>query len=202
MGIKERRQREREARKTAVLDAARGLVRERGFNGATTKAIAKRCELSEATLFFYFKNKDEIFTSLLFDGIDFMGKGLDAISGRRLSAERKLEEMWKFFRHVAQEHPEYFHVFAYLANPNATSTVAAELREDLTRRSGENLRRVAQIVEAATSCEDVRVAVDLIWSSFLGLTLLRESRRNLGAEPHPSDRDLTTAFDLLLHGMT
>ncbi|MBI5481108.1 MAG: helix-turn-helix transcriptional regulator, partial [Deltaproteobacteria bacterium] len=50
MGVQERRQREREARKKSVLDAARSLVRERGFNGTTSREIAKACELSEATL--------------------------------------------------------------------------------------------------------------------------------------------------------
>ena len=62
-----------------MLDAARQLVRERGFNGTTTKLIAERCELSEATLFWYFQSKDEIFTSLLFEGIDFMARGLAAV---------------------------------------------------------------------------------------------------------------------------
>ncbi|KKL79123.1 hypothetical protein LCGC14_2017960, partial [marine sediment metagenome] len=39
MGIEQRRQRERDARRKAVLDAARGLVRQHGFNGTTTRQI-------------------------------------------------------------------------------------------------------------------------------------------------------------------
>ncbi|HJL53937.1 MAG TPA: helix-turn-helix domain-containing protein, partial [Arenicellales bacterium] len=77
MGVQERREREREARKDAVLDAAREILLEKGFRGTTTKAIAARCELSEATLFFYFNNKDEILASLLFESIGFWGEGLD-----------------------------------------------------------------------------------------------------------------------------
>ena len=201
MGIKERRQRERRARKAAVLDAARELVRERGFNGATTKQIAERCELSEATLFFYFKNKDEIFTSLLFDGIDFMGEGLDAIIARNISPKRKLEEMWKFFRRVSSEQPEYFHVFAYLANPRSTASITDELRDELAKRSGDNMRRFAAIVAEAVPEGNARQIVDVIWASFLGLVLLRESRRNLGAKAHPSDRELGAALQLLIDGL-
>ncbi len=69
MGVVERRERERQARKGAVLEAARQLLLEKGFRGTTTREVAKRCELSEATLFFYFKNKDEILVSLLFESI-------------------------------------------------------------------------------------------------------------------------------------
>jgi AcrR family transcriptional regulator len=65
MGVAERRERERQARKGAVLEAARHLLLEKGFRGTTTKEVARRCELSEATIFFYFKNKDEILLSLL-----------------------------------------------------------------------------------------------------------------------------------------
>ena len=55
MGVGERRERERQARKGVVLEAARQLVLEKGFRGTTTKEVAKRCELSEATLFFILK---------------------------------------------------------------------------------------------------------------------------------------------------
>ncbi len=201
MGIQERRQREREARKAAVLGAARELVREHGFNGATTKEIAKRCELSEATLFFYFKNKDEIFTSLLFDGIDFMAEGLDTILTRSIAPRRKLEEMWKFFRRMSSEQPEYFHVFAYLANPKSTANITDELRDELAKRSGDNMRRFAAIVEEAVPNGDARQIVDVIWASFVGLVLLRESRRNLGSKPHPNDRELGAALQLLMNGL-
>ena len=85
MGVQERRQREREARRSSVLDATRSLLLELGFNGTTTKQIAARCELSEATLFFYFQNKDEIFLSLLFEGIDFTGRFLDELIAAELN---------------------------------------------------------------------------------------------------------------------
>ncbi|MFQ5517323.1 MAG: helix-turn-helix domain-containing protein, partial [Acidimicrobiia bacterium] len=70
MGAKERRERERMERRRAILDAARVLVREHGFNRTTTRMMADRCELSEATLFFYFSSKDEILTSLLLEGAE------------------------------------------------------------------------------------------------------------------------------------
>lgn len=71
MGVSERREREKQARMSGFLDAARDLLLEKGFTGTTTKKIAERCEMSEATLFFYFKNKDEVFASLLFESIGF-----------------------------------------------------------------------------------------------------------------------------------
>jgi len=201
MGIAERRQREREARREAVLEAARSLVRERGFTGTTTRLIAERSELSEATLFFYFRGKDEIFSSLLFEGIDFTAAGLEAILADDVPTGARLERFWAFLSEVQVEHPEYFHVFAYLAHPNSTKSVDEGVRDELARRSGDNLRLLAEILAGAVGRERARVAADLVWAAFAGLMVLRESRANLGAAVHPDENDLRTALELLLAGI-
>lgn len=201
MGVQQRRERERMARKKAVLDAARALVRERGMNGTTTRQIAERCELSEATLFFYFGSKDEILTSLLFEGIDFMSRGLDAIAASDASPLGKLGRLWRFFAELREEHPEYFYVFTYLAHPQATASVTDDVRAEIARRSGDNLRRFAELVRGVVAPRDARIAADLIWAAFAGLIVLRDSRKNLGAKPHPTEPDLRRGFDLLLGGI-
>ena len=202
MGIQERRERERAARRTAVLDAARALVREQGFNGTTTKKIAERCELSEATLFWYFKNKDEIFVSLLYEGIDFLARGLEDVFAKGGDPEALLTRLWKFFSTVHEKHPEYLHVFTYLAHPQATAVVTAEVREELARRSGDNFRRFAVLLQGQLGVQNGRLLADLLWATFSGLTVLQDSRVNLGAKSHPTEREMREAFRLLLNGVT
>ncbi len=201
MGVADRRQREREARREAVLEAARSLVRERGFTGTTTRLIAERCELSEATLFFYFRGKNEILSSLLFEGIDFTAAGLQAILAEDVPAANRLGRFWAFLSELQTEHPEYFHVFAYLAHPNSTSSVDDNVRDELARRSGDNLRILAEILADAVGRERARIAADLVWAAFAGLMVLRETRTNLGAAVHPDASDLRTALELLLAGI-
>ena len=82
MGVSERRQRERAARRESILDAARDVLLSQGLRGTTTKEIAERCELSEATLFFYFQSKDEILLLLIFESISFWAEGLDALAAK------------------------------------------------------------------------------------------------------------------------
>ncbi len=201
MGVQERREREREARKSAVLDAARELFLERGFNGTTTKQIAKNCELSEATLFFYFRSKNEIFTSLLFEGIEFWAQGLKKIAAEDLPPREKLARIWKFYGQVDVEHPEYYQLSAFLARPMATADVSEEVREKIVRRSGENFRQLAAILENILGDGRGRIAADLLWSTYLGLTVLKESRVNLGAPVHPTKKDLDRVFEILSKGL-
>ncbi len=201
MGVKERRARERTARKDTILDAARTLLLERGFTGTTTKQIAEQCELSEATIFFYFKSKDEIYTSLLFEGIEFWHHGLAKIAATDLTPKDTLTRLWKFFARVQKEHPEYYQLSAFLARPRSATDVSDEVRDEITRRSGDNFQRLTTILEDALGQDGGRIASDLLWASFLGLTILRESRKNLGSSRHPTDRDMKHILDLLMHGL-
>ena len=201
MGIQERREREREARRASVLDAARALVLERGFNGTTTKVIAEKCELSEAALFFYFQNKDEIFLSLLFEGIDFTAGVLDKLLQAKQPPITRLQKLWETFSLINREHPEYVHVFGYLSRPQATANVSADVRAEIARKSGDNFRRLAHLLEGIVPPSRSRVAADLLWSTFIGLNSLNDTRRNLGAPAHPTKADQKAAFELLLRGV-
>ncbi|WP_407310371.1 TetR/AcrR family transcriptional regulator [Desulfosporosinus sp. SB140] len=47
-----------------IIDAAKQLFMEHGFKGTTTKMIAERARVNEATLFRHFKNKEGLFLAI------------------------------------------------------------------------------------------------------------------------------------------
>lgn len=202
MGVAERRQRERLARKETVLQAARAVLLEKGVRGTTTKEIAERCELSEATLFFYFKNKDEILLSLIFESIDFWARGLEALGKRQLAPEQMLDEIWRYHERVYKDHPDYYVISAYLAQPHVLESVSGEVKEEIARKSGENFRRLAKLLEGASNVASGRVLADAIWSAFLGLTIMGAARKNLGlAEAGQTRADRAKVFKVLKAGI-
>lgn len=201
MGVSERREREKQARMSGFLDAARDLLLEKGFTGTTTKKIAERCEMSEATLFFYFKNKDEVFASLLFESIGFWADGLDKISKAKLTPEKKLARVWQFYKSVREEHPEYLILSAYLSRPNSIAGVSDEIRSDIVRLSGGNFQQLAEILEDITGRSDGRIMADMMWSTYLGLMIVRDTRENLKTSVHPNDRELAAAYKILEKGL-
>ena len=70
MGLEERRKREKENRKNAILKAARKLFFDKGFRDVTVESIAKKAELSKGSVYLYFKSKEEIYTQILLSDID------------------------------------------------------------------------------------------------------------------------------------
>ena len=68
MGIKERQERDREAVRRAILDAARELFVAEGFQNVSIRKIAERIEYSPAAIYGYFPSKDDIFFALAEEG--------------------------------------------------------------------------------------------------------------------------------------
>ena len=64
MGIQERKVRNRKEMEKHVLDAAMKLYLKEGYKNVTIRKIAKTIEYSPATIYLYFKDKEEIFFTL------------------------------------------------------------------------------------------------------------------------------------------
>ena len=112
MGIKERHERDREAVRRAILDAARDLFVTEGFLHVSIRKIAERIEYSPAAIYSYFPSKDDIFFALAEEGFRLLGDPRD--DGRRqkdLSALSPLDRVrsifWRLYE-FSREQPQYF----------------------------------------------------------------------------------------------
>ena len=88
MGIKERQERDREAVRRAILDAARDLFVTEGYQNVSIRKIAERIEYSPAAIYGYFPSKDDIFFALAEEGFRLLGDPAPAAS-RRCGARRR-----------------------------------------------------------------------------------------------------------------
>ena len=69
MGPVERRAREREEIRTKILDAAREMFAQEGYEAVTMRRIADRIEYSPTAIYFHFKDKDALIRELC--AVDF-----------------------------------------------------------------------------------------------------------------------------------
>src|SRR5829696_8123511 len=108
MGIKERQERDREAVRRAILDAARELFVAEGFENVSIRKIAERIEYSPAAIYGYFPSKDDIFFALAEEGFRLLfqygGKPRPASD----DPAEVLRAMFLRYYEFSKEHPEYF----------------------------------------------------------------------------------------------
>src|SRR5262245_36005125 len=109
MGIRERQERDREAVRRRILDAARELFVSEGYHNVSIRKIAERIEYSPAALYSYFPAKDDIFFALAEEGFRLLyGKAedFDAIEAQP-PLDRIHGMFWRLYEFSCQ-HPAYF----------------------------------------------------------------------------------------------
>ncbi len=205
MGIKERREREKNDRIQAILQATKTLILEKGVNNTAMEDISQLSELSIGSIYWYFRNKEEVVISLLFAGIKFMEDGLDKILYHTSAGRAKLKQVWELFAELLREHPEYFYVFTWVYHPGAMDNISEEVKTQLVERSAENFGKFEKILEAAfprkISREKLRILTDALWSTFVGIVILENSRKNLHAKSRMTPPYLESVFCLLMDGI-
>jgi AcrR family transcriptional regulator len=111
MGIKERQERDREAVRRAILDAARELFVAEGFQNVSIRKIAERIEYSPAAIYGYFPSKDDIFFALAEEGFRLLGDPSKGDRREQLAALDALQRIravfWRIYE-FSRQHPEYF----------------------------------------------------------------------------------------------
>ncbi len=107
-----RRQREREQRCDAILKAAQTLFATQGYHKAGMEKIADEAEVSVGTVYFYFKNKEDLLIKLLGNiGFDLRNQLGEAFKATDISLEGIREAGRIFFEEFCPNHPESVAIF-------------------------------------------------------------------------------------------
>jgi AcrR family transcriptional regulator len=106
-----RREREKRDRRQAILRAARNVFAGKGFDAATLDEIAELAEFSKGAIYGYFKNKDELFFSLIEEGLDELSGITRKVVESSLSPVEKIREVIQEILSYAEENSEFFCIF-------------------------------------------------------------------------------------------
>jgi len=107
-----RRQREREKRYQTIFEAAEKLFARQGFHKTSMEQVADQAEVSVGTVYFYFKNKEDLLVHL----IDAIGYQLRNLLGKEFtSSDGSLDGLARagqvFFDEFCTKHPERLAIF-------------------------------------------------------------------------------------------
>jgi AcrR family transcriptional regulator len=91
--VRERRKRERLARRDAILMAAAKVFAAHGIEGATIEMVAREAELAVGTIYLYFCSRDDLYLSLVAERIRQIRARYLEIKARRLAPLEELHAM-------------------------------------------------------------------------------------------------------------
>jgi AcrR family transcriptional regulator len=78
MGVQERKAREKEVLRQDILDAARELFVEHGYDAVSMRRIADRIEYSPTTIYLYFRDKADLFDCLCAETLELLVQRLSS----------------------------------------------------------------------------------------------------------------------------
>ncbi|HEY1055471.1 MAG TPA: helix-turn-helix domain-containing protein, partial [Emticicia sp.] len=105
MGIIERKEREKAEMKRLIMDAARKLFIEQGFEKTSIRNIADEIEYSPGTIYLYYKDKSELLFDLHQESFQKLIEQFQRVLNIRDPFER-LTTMGRYYMQYGFENPE------------------------------------------------------------------------------------------------
>ena len=200
MTINDRKARERKKMEELILNAAMKLFLDDGYNNVTIRKIAKAIEYSPATIYLYFKDKDEIFFTLqkiAFEKFHDLQNSIQVIED---PTERLTAHGWSYIKFALENH-EYYDLMFIMNDPIKKLTCPEDWQIGIS--SYELLKKnVRECMEAGVmKVADVETASFAIWSFVHGLVALVIKRGFMIPKEH-HDYMINGAFDFFSNLIT
>jgi TetR/AcrR family transcriptional regulator len=210
MAVAARRERERIARREAILDAAQELIASEGYYGLRMDAVADAVELSKGTLYLYFENKDALcaaaatrlidaFLPFLESALEDADTGLDAIAA-----------LLRAYYDFTRDHPHHFRFALAWLSAGERMDDSSESFQTYRGRVGHMLALVAQTLQRGQRDGSIRPDIDpihqglQIWTSFLGVVMAgmnREAMEQRVEVPVDFERLVPLHIDTILRAL-
>ncbi len=207
MASQARKKREKERRRREIMAAARTVFAAKGFQGATMEEIAEKADYSPATLYLYFKNKHELYTSLIISLLQFIEDKFQGLRARQdLTPLEKLRQLPQVMYEVYEFDPAVLMNLFHLQASRGGQYMSPELIEQLNSLAGSAIRGLAGIfaegmAQGVFQDHHPMALADSVWALFTGMVLWEESKRFFNQEKAYLKQTWETAMKLMADGI-
>lgn len=129
MGIKERKDREKGARREEIISAAEKIFFEKGLAQATMDEIADAAELSKGTLYLYYKSKEDLYLSVAMKGSEILYQLFSKVLASGAPAIKMIANLGEAYYEYFQSYRDYFRMYYFFENSQVQSQVSPEMME-------------------------------------------------------------------------
>ena len=180
------------------MNAARHLFLEQGFEKTSIRNIADAIEYSPATIYLYYKDKNELLFALHEEAFVKMMAELSVVINVEDPFER-LVEMGRQYIKFALENPELYDLMFIMTAPMETLACRDEVWEDGMKSFCLLQAVVNQCVAAGYfKVQDTETASLTIWAYMHGLvTIYLKNRMNMFQDERPIER-IQQSFELFM----
>lgn len=177
MEVKSRKQKEKQERYNAILEASEKIMQADGLYGLNMDLVAKETQLAKGTLYLYFKNKEEILAALSLKSRNLL---FDEFAKSIKKSKEPIEQLktiivanYNFFK----KYPLYFELVSlYEINNKLTET------QELQQSSNKITQMIVEIAQKAKDNKTLNPSIDpmnfsiCLWGMTVGMIQLIKVR--------------------------
>ncbi|WP_349408933.1 TetR/AcrR family transcriptional regulator [Pseudalkalibacillus sp. SCS-8] len=149
---------EKELTREMIMDAARELFSQEGYQNVSMRKIAKELDYSHGAIYYHFQNKAELFYALVDQDFHLLDLTVERILSLPLERSEKLKEILLGFIEFGLTHPSHYEIMFLIKDEEVQYHVQAA--PDTSYR---------KFAEAVSTLSQGSPTVQQIWSIFLSL---------------------------------
>ncbi len=211
MTQKKRIVKDKETREQEILSVARQAFRKKGYTDATMEEIAQKTHIAPGTIYRYFDNKDDLYTSLSTQAIQVLGESLIQLESEidQKKIDRGHDIIMKlldaFYRNYLKDPNEAF-TYASIQS-GFFSRVSSGSLEKFNQSGRFNFACIRRIITKGKEQDLIKpdvneiVLADALWSTFLGLVIHEEAKKRVTGKDHIYPM-LTDTFSLFAEAVS
>jgi TetR/AcrR family transcriptional regulator len=180
MGIRERKEREKEARHEEILNAAESVFFSKGLSEATMDHVAAEAELSKGTLYLYFRSKEDIYLAVSLRGMEILRTMFEQAASTDTPVIQRIEKLEDAYYAFFLDHRKYFRMFNLFENPDFQTHVSPDMMEQCAVSDSKLWKVVIDLIQEGIDqgmlhkgLDPLEVAV-MLWSNANGLMRLMD----------------------------
>lgn len=171
MTVATRREHEQQMRRDTIIEAARRLFHDKGFELTTVEEIASSAELGKGTIYSYFKSKDEIYIAILESEFDILLGRMNRVILNFTTAEHALNELFDTFIQYSRERRGLIKAI-FLQIEQQPSLRMREVVLRLKEKTGEWVKLMAYVLQKGIDRGEFKgFSIERMANSVIGLIL-------------------------------
>lgn len=209
MGIAERKMREKSQRSQAILKAAKRLILKHGVEGMSMNLLAEATELNKATLYLYFKDKDDLVDAVAYEGLTLLEEEFEKADRGLPSGFERVSKLVRTICAFYKEYPVYFYAMNHQERRRERERLetpfAAKGNEAASRVFGKIADGVRQgIAEGSIRRDiDVNLLLVLLYAQIYGVMHMIYSKEDIykdvfGLDPEVIERSALEIIEYYL----
>lgn len=210
MGVQERREREKEQRRQAILDAAEAMFFSQGIAATSMDQIADAAELSKGTLYLYFSNKEDMIAGICERALLSLKSRFEQAVTDVPTGAQQLEAVGRAYFAFAEEEKHYFDMMM-LCLSTGQETGEPTPHQMACQQTGLEIHQItASAIENGIRDGSMRTRKNpmelalLMWGQTTGvIQIVQQNREHLQSQFQiNTDHIIEHYFELVRNGLT